>query len=147
MPTGRGAVDRYLTTVLMTDIVGSTEHAAEMGDSDWRELIVQHHTIVRASLKRHGGREIDTAGDGFFATFDAPAAAVRCALEIARDVRALGIEVRAGLHTGEVEQAGPKVAGITVPIAARIMAAGAAGEVLVSATVRDLSAGSGVEFE
>jgi peptide/nickel transport system substrate-binding protein len=130
----------------MTDIVGSTEHAAEVGDSGWRELVQQHHALVRASLRRHGGREIDTAGDGFFAVFDAPAAAVDCALEIAQVVRGLGIEIRAGVHVGEVEQMAGKVGGIAVPIASRIMSAAGASEVLVSATARDLATGSGLTF-
>ena len=143
----RGAPERFLTTVLMTDIVASTEHAAELGDSGWRELVQSHHGLVRAALRRHGGREIDTAGDGFFATFDAPAAAVRCALEIVERVRELGIDIRAGVHVGEVEQVGGKVAGITVPIASRIMAMAPPGVVLVSATVRDLATGSGLRFE
>ncbi|MEO6349889.1 MAG: ABC transporter substrate-binding protein [Candidatus Limnocylindrales bacterium] len=131
----------------MTDIVASTEHAAELGDSAWRSLVQRHHALVRAALRRNGGREIDTAGDGFFATFDAPAAAVRCALEVVTSVEQLGIEVRAGLHVGEVERVGAKVGGIAVPIAARIMAAAGPGEVLVSSTVRDLAAGSGLVFE
>jgi YVTN family beta-propeller protein len=146
--TGKKAgPERFLTTVLMTDIVGSTEHAAELGDSAWRELVQQHHSEVRASLRRHGGREIDTAGDGFFATFDAPATAVQCALELVERVRDLGIDIRAGVHVGEVEQVGSKVAGITVPIASRIMAAANPGEVLASSTVRELAAGSGLRFE
>jgi peptide/nickel transport system substrate-binding protein len=131
----------------MTDIVGSTEHAAELGDSGWRELVQLHHAVIRAALRRHGGREIDTAGDGFFAIFDAPAAAVTCALDAAQEVGKLGIEIRAGVHVGEVEQVGGKVAGITVPIASRIMAGAEPGEVLVSSTVRDLAAGSGLTFE
>lgn len=131
----------------MTDIVGSTEQAADLGDSAWRNLVQVHHRIVRAALRRNGGREIDTAGDGFFATFDAPAAAVECALEIVERVRELGIEIRAGVHVGEVEQVGGKVAGITVPIASRIMAGAVPGEVLVSATVHDLAAGSGIRFD
>ena len=122
MTAGRGSAQRFLTTVLMTDIVGSTEHASELGDSGWRDLIQQHHALVRRALRAHGGKEVDTAGDGFFATFDAPAEAVACGLEIAVTVRVLGVEIRAGAHTGEVEQVGPKVGGITVPIAARIMA-------------------------
>jgi peptide/nickel transport system substrate-binding protein len=143
----RGGSERYLTTVVMTDIVGSTEHAAELGDGAWRELVQMHHNLVRTALRRHGGREVDTAGDGFFAIFDAPAAAVDCALEIASRVRELGVDVRAGVHTGEVEKIGSKVGGITVPIASRIMSAAAAGEVLVSSTVRDLSAGADLRFE
>jgi YVTN family beta-propeller protein len=143
----RGASERFLTTVLMTDIVGSTDHAAELGDSPWRELVQVHHARVRAALRRHAGREIDTAGDGFFAVFDAPAAAVRCALEIVDEMGRLGLEIRAGVHVGEVEQIGPKVGGITVPIASRIMASAEPGAVLVSSTVRDLAAGSGLAFE
>ena len=139
--------ERFLTTVLMTDIVESTQHAAELGDSAWRELVKLHHGLVRAALRRNGGREIDTAGDGFFAVFDAPAAAVECALQICREVRGLGIEIRAGAHVGEVEQVGRKVAGITVPIASRIMSLAGPGEVLVSATVRDLAAGARLRFE
>ncbi|MEX0630728.1 MAG: ABC transporter substrate-binding protein [Chloroflexota bacterium] len=131
----------------MTDIVGSTEHAAELGDQGWRELVEVHHSAIRAALRTYRGREIDTAGDGFFAIFDAPAAAVECVLAAARQVRELGIEIRAGVHVGEVEQAGDKVTGIAVPIASRIMALAGPGEVLVSATVRDLAAGSGLFFE
>ncbi len=142
-----GARDRFLTTVLMTDIVGSTEHAAELGDAGWRDLIGMHHAIVRGALRQFGGREMDTAGDGFFAIFDAPAAAADCALKITDDVRALGLEVRAGLHVGEVEQMAGKVGGISVVVAARIVAAAGPGEVLVSSTVRDLAAGSGLRFE
>ena len=146
MPDGPVARKRFLSTVLMTDIVSSTEHAAELGDSGWRDLVQMHHALVRAALKRHGGREMDTAGDGFFAVFDAPAAAVDCALEVANGVRKLGIEIRAGVHVGEVEQIAGKVGGISVPIAARIMSAAGAGEVLVSATVRELAAGAGLIF-
>jgi YVTN family beta-propeller protein len=141
------ASERFLTTVLMTDIVGSTDHAAELGDSAWRELVQQHHAVIRRALRRHGGREIDTAGDGFFVVFDAPAAAVRCALEIADEVDRLGIELRAGLHVGEVEQIGRKVGGISVVIASRVMSVAAPGEVLVSSTVRDLATGSGLTFD
>ncbi len=147
MPENGVVRRRYLSTVLMTDIVGSTEHAAELGDSGWRDLVQQHHAVVRASLRRHGGREIDTAGDGFFAVFDAPAAAIDCALDVAEAVRKLGIEIRAGVHVGEVEQIAGKVGGIAVVIASRIMSAAGAGEVLVSATARDLAAGSGLTFE
>ncbi len=146
MPGTRRSVDRYLTTVLMTDIVDSTGHAAELGDSAWRELVAQHHRLVRAALRRHAGKELDTAGDGFFAVFDAPAEAIAAALEIVDAVAELGIEIRAGIHTGEVEQAGPKVAGITVPIASRIMALAQPSQVLVSATVRELAAGSTLHF-
>ena len=146
MPDGSRARKRFLSTVLMTDIVGSTELAAELGDTGWRDLVHMHHALVRAALRRHGGREIDTAGDGFFSVFDAPAAAVDCALEVASEVRKLGIEIRAGVHVGEVEEIAGKVGGISVPIAARIMSAAGAGEVLVSATVRELAAGSGLIF-
>ena len=146
MPGTKRATERYLTTVLMTDIVDSTGHAAELGDTAWRELVGQHHRIVRASLRSHDGNELDTAGDGFFAIFDAPASAIAAALAIADQVRTLGIEIRAGIHTGEVEQAGPKVSGITVPIASRIMALAAPSQVLVSATVRDLAAGASLTF-
>jgi YVTN family beta-propeller protein len=131
----------------MTDIVGSTEHAAELGDQGWRDLVQLHHAAIRGALRRYRGREIDTAGDGFFTIFDAPAAAVECVLQAAQQVRDLGIEIRAGVHVGEVEHAGAKVTGIAVPIASRIMALAGPGEVLVSATVRDLAAGSGLSFE
>jgi len=146
MPSGERAIDRFLTTVVMTDIVGSTEHAAELGDHAWRELLQLHHATIRAALRRYHGREIDTAGDGFFAIFDAPAAAIECVLEAGRQVHELGIDIRAGIHVGEVEQTGAKVAGIAVPIASRIMALAGPSEVLVSSTVRDLVAGSGLTF-
>jgi YVTN family beta-propeller protein len=146
--TGPRGPARFLTTVLFTDIVGSTEHAAELGDRAFHELIQLHHGIVRSALRRNGGREVDTAGDGFFAVFDAPAAAVDCALEVAIAVREqLGIEIRAGLHVGEVEQRGAKVGGIAVHIGSRIMSAAGASEVLVSGTVRDLTTGAGLTFE
>jgi peptide/nickel transport system substrate-binding protein len=146
MAASKRPIERFLTTVLMTDIVGSTEHAAELGDTDWRELVGQHHRMVRAALKRHRGREIDTAGDGFFAIFDAPADAIACALDVAREVAALGIEIRAGIHTGEVEQSGAKVAGITVPIASRAMSLSEPSQVLVTSTVRDLATGASLVF-
>jgi len=139
--------DRVLATVLFTDIVGSTEWAAKLGDRRWRNLLEAHHQLVRAELTRWRGREIDTTGDGFFATFDGPARAIRCALAIATAVRGLGIEVRAGLHTGEVELMGDQVGGIAVHIGARVMSFAGAGEVIVSSTVKDLVAGSGVEFD
>jgi YVTN family beta-propeller protein len=139
--------ERFLTAVLFTDIVGSTEVAAELGDRGWRELVQEHHRLVRAALQRHHGREVDTAGDGFFAIFDAPAEAAECALDAAEAVQALGIQIRAGIHVGEVEQMGAKVGGIAVPTAARIMAAAGGSEVLASGTVRDLAAGSGLYFE
>jgi len=139
--------DRALATVLFTDIVGSTEKAAELGDSSWRALLERHHATVRAMLARYRGREVDTAGDGFFATFDGPARAVRCAMAIAAAVRPLGIEIRAGLHTGEVELVGDKVGGIAVHTGARVMSMAGPGEVIVSSTVKDLVAGSGLVFE
>lgn len=140
-------VDRVLATVLFTDLVGSTERAAELGDRRWRDLVEQHHAAVRRELGRFDGREVDTAGDGFFATFDGPARAIRCAQAIIEAVRPLGLDVRAGLHTGEVEVVDGKVAGIAVNIGARVAARADTGEVLVSSTVKDLVAGSGIEFD
>lgn len=148
--TGRregGSPNRVLATVLFTDLVGSTEQAVELGDRRWRNLIEQHHAAVRRELGRFDGHEVDTAGDGFFATFDGPARAIRCAQAIVDAVRPLGLQVRAGLHTGEVELADGKVAGIAVNIGARVAGRASAGEVLVSGTVCDLVAGSGLEFE
>jgi class 3 adenylate cyclase len=139
--------DRVLATVLFTDIVGSTEKMSELGDAGWRELLERHHALVRGQLARGRGREVDTAGDGFFAAFDGPARAVRCAKAIVEDVRELGIDVRSGLHTGECELVDGKVTGIAVHTGARVAAHAGAGEVLVSSTVRDLVAGSGLEFE
>ncbi|MEP7040530.1 MAG: ABC transporter substrate-binding protein [Chloroflexota bacterium] len=147
MPGRETSPERFLTTVVMTDIVGSTEHAAELGDNAWREFLQQHHALIRTELRRHGGREMDTAGDGFFVIFDAPAQAVGCVLAMAKAVRGLGIEIRAGVHVGEVQQMAGKVTGIAVVIASRIMAGGGGGDVLVSSTVRDLVAGSGLTFE
>jgi class 3 adenylate cyclase len=140
-------LQRFLATVLFTDIVGSTEKAAELGDRRWRETVEAHHARVRGQLARYRGTEIDTAGDGFFASFDGPARAIRCAQAIAVSVRDIGIEVRAGLHTGEVEQIGEKVGGLAVNIGARVATKAGPSEVLVSSTVKDLSAGSGVAFE
>jgi pimeloyl-ACP methyl ester carboxylesterase len=139
--------DRVLAAVLFTDIVGSTRQAAELGDRRWRGLLDQHHAAVRRELERFHGTEIDTAGDGFLATFDGPARAVRCAGAIRGALRSLGIEVRAGVHAGEVEVVGAGVAGIAVQTGARVAEQAGAGEVLVSATVRDLVAGSGLKFE
>jgi class 3 adenylate cyclase len=136
-----------LATVLFTDIVGSTERAAKLGDAAWRQVLEQHDELIRGELRRFRGREIDTAGDGFLATFDGPARAIRSACAIARAARQLGVEVRAGLHTGEVESRGEGVAGIAVHIAARVAAAAGASEVLVSRTVKDLVAGSGIDLE
>lgn len=138
--------DRVLATVLFTDIVGSTAKLAELGDRRWRELLAEHHTRVRRQLARFRGRELDTAGDGFFAAFDGPARAIRCAYAIINSVRDLGLEVRAGLHTGECEQLDGKVGGIAVHIGARVAAEARAGEVVVSRTVKDLVAGSGIDF-
>jgi class 3 adenylate cyclase/streptogramin lyase len=140
------ASERRLLTVLFTDIVGSTDLAVEMGDARWRELVARHHGLVRGALKRFGGREIDTAGDGFFATFDRPAQAIRCAAAIVETVRRLGIEIRAGLHLGEVEVAGKNVGGVAVHTGARVLAAANPGEVLVTATLRELVSGSGLAF-
>jgi pimeloyl-ACP methyl ester carboxylesterase len=139
--------DRVLATVMFADIAGSTERAAAVGDRVWRGQLQQFYGLVRNQLERHRGREIDTAGDGYFATFDGPARGVRCAQAITRDVRRLGLDVRAGLHTGEVEVLGEKVSGIAVHIGARIAARAAPGEVIVSNTVKDLVAGSGLRFE
>jgi len=138
--------DRVLATVLFTDIAGATEHAERLGDRAWRDLLERHHSRVRQELARFRGREIDTSGDGFFATFHGPARGVRCALAIRDAVRSLGIEIRAGLHTGECELLGDKVAGIAVHIGARVMGIGNGGEVLVSRTVKDLVVGSGLDF-
>jgi class 3 adenylate cyclase len=138
--------DRMLATILFTDLVGSTVRATELGDRRWRDLLEQHHAALRHELHRFDGRELDTAGDGFFATFDGPARAIRCALSIVDAVAPLGLDVRAGVHTGEVELLDGKVAGIAVNIGARVAARANAGEVLVSGTVRDLVAGSGIEF-
>ena len=138
--------DRVLATVMFTDIVGSTEMVSELGDRSWRDLLQQHHALVRRQLARFSGREIDTAGDGFFASFDGPARAIRCARAINDAVRPLGIDVRAGLHTGECEVVDGKVGGIAVHIGARVAAQAAPGEVLVSSTVKDIVAGSGIDF-
>jgi class 3 adenylate cyclase len=143
----RMAFDRVLATVLFTDIVGSADKASSLGDRGWKELLEKHHGLVRGLLGRFGGREVDTAGDGFFATFDGPARAIRCATAIADSVQRFGLEVRTGIHTGEVETIAGKVGGIAVMIGARIAGIAAASEVLVSATVKDLVAGSGLSFE
>jgi DNA-binding SARP family transcriptional activator/pimeloyl-ACP methyl ester carboxylesterase len=141
------ATDRVLATLLFTDIVGSTAKAAELGDRRWQALLARHREVVRARLARFRGREVDTTGDGLFATFDGPARAVRCAASIVEAVRELGLEVRAGVHTGEIQQVGAEARGIAVHIAARIMDAARPGEVLVSGTVKDIVAGSGIAFE
>ena len=139
--------DRVLATVLFTDIVGSTARSAELGDAAWRDLLRDHHSRIRRELSRFRGREIDTAGDGFFATFDGPARAIRCACAARESVRDLGLEIRAGLHAGECELLDDKVTGIAVSLGARVASQAAPGEILVSSTVRDLVAGSGIEFE
>jgi class 3 adenylate cyclase len=139
--------ETMLATVLFTDIVGSTVLAAELGDRRWRELLERHNEVVRAQLANFGGREIDTAGDGFFATFDGPARAIRCACAITDAMRELGVELRAGLHTGECELVDGKVGGIAVHIGARLVSVAEPGEVLVSSTVKDLVAGSRIEFK
>jgi class 3 adenylate cyclase len=139
--------DTVLATVLFTDLVGSTTRAAELGDREWRSLLERHNEVVRIELARFRGVEIDTAGDGFFASFDGPARAIACAREIVERVPVLGLDVRAGIHTGECERVGEKLAGLAVNVGARVSAAAGAGEVLVSATVKDLVAGSGIEFE
>jgi pimeloyl-ACP methyl ester carboxylesterase len=139
-------LDRILATVMFTDIIGSTEQAVELGDHKWRDLLEQHHSLVRGELNRFRGQEIDTAGDGFFATFDGPARGIRCACAIRDSILNLGINIRAGLHTGECEVMGDKVGGIAVHIGARVMEKAGPGEVLVSNTVKDLVAGSGLQF-
>lgn len=139
--------DRVLATLLFTDIVGSDAKATDLGDRAWSDLLARHHRLARAQIARFRGREVDTVGDGLFATFDGPARAVRCASAIAASVRSLGIEVRAGVHTGEIERSDTSASGPAADIAARVAAAAIPGEVLVSSTVKDIVAGSGIEFE
>jgi pimeloyl-ACP methyl ester carboxylesterase len=139
--------ERALATILFTDIADSTRRATELGDVRWRDLLQRHHEAVRRELARFRGRELDTAGDGFFASFDGPARALRCAAAAVEAVRTLGVEIRAGVHTGECERIGDKLGGIAVHIGARVAAAARPGEVLVSSTVKDLVAGSGIAFE
>jgi len=139
--------ERVLATVLFTDIANATPRAIELGDRAWRELLEKHHEAVRSQLAHFRGKEMDTAGDGFFATFDGPARAISSACAIRESVRELGLEVRAGLHTGECELIDGQVGGIAVHIGARIAALAGPGEVLVSSTVKDLVAGSGIEFQ
>lgn len=139
--------DRVLATVVFTDIVGATEKAAALGDRRWRDLLLEHHSVVRAQLNRFRGREIDTAGDGFLAAFDGPARAVRCASALMQELRPFGLEIRAGVHTGECEMIGDKLGGIAVHIGARVVALAGPSEVLVSSTVKDLVAGSGIAFQ
>jgi class 3 adenylate cyclase len=131
---------------MFSDIVSSTERAAGMGDRRWRDELDRHDELVRAQLRAHGGREIKTTGDGFLALFDGPARAIRCAVAIREGLRAVGVDVRIGLHSGEVELRGDDVGGIAVNIGARVAAIGSGGDVVVSSTVRDLVTGSGIEF-
>jgi class 3 adenylate cyclase len=138
--------DRVLATVLFTDIVDSTRKAVELGDRQWRDLLERHHAIIRAHLGRFRGREIDTAGDGFLATFDGPARAVNAATAITSDLKKLGVNIRAGVHTGECETMGEKLSGVAIHVGARVASLAAPGEVLVSSTVKDLVAGSGLRF-
>jgi class 3 adenylate cyclase len=144
---GTAVADRILATVLFTDIVGSTEKATELGDQRWRHLLDDHNAMIRRNLARFRGHEVKTTGDGFLATFDGPARGVRCACAIAEEIKSLGIDVRAGLHTGECEVMDDDVGGIAVHIGARVAALAGAGEVLVSSTVKDLVAGSGLRFD
>jgi class 3 adenylate cyclase len=138
----REAPRRVLATILSTDIVGSTEHLSRVGDREWRAILQRYHEITRSELERNDGREIDTAGDGFLTSFEQPGSAIRCAIAVAEAVREMGIEVRAGIHTGECEQIDDKLAGIAVHVAARVASQAQPGEVLVSQMVRDLVAGS-----
>jgi class 3 adenylate cyclase len=140
-------LDRVLATVMFTDIVGSTGKAAELGDARWKEQLQRHHTTVRALLSRYRGFEVDTAGDGFFATFDGPARGIRCAKAIVEAMRPLGLSVRVGVHTGEVQTIDRKIGGMAVLVGARVGALAGPGEVLATSTVRDLTAGSGLVFE
>jgi class 3 adenylate cyclase len=138
--------DRVLATVLFTDIVGSTKRAEAIGDRAWHDLLDRHNEIVRREILRHRGREVKTTGDGFLITFDGPARSIRCSLAISEAVEDLGLQVRAGLHTGEVEMTDNDLSGIAVHIASRIAATAQPGQVLVSSTVRDLVAGSNIRF-
>jgi len=142
----QGDLVREIRTVLFTDIVGSTERAAQVGDRAWRELLAKHHAVVRGAIERFGGCEVDTAGDGFFVTFDSPARAVTCGAAIIKDVAALGITLRAGIHTGECEVFSNRLSGIAVHVGARISALASPGTLLASSTVKDLMVGSGIQF-
>jgi class 3 adenylate cyclase len=143
----RAEPDRALLTVMFTDIVGSTDRAVDLGDRRWRDLLDTHQVVVRRESARHRGNEVNTTGDGFLATFDGPARAIRCAVRIREELRQLGIEVRVGLHTGECELLGDDIGGVAVHIGARVEARAMPGEVLVSSTVKDLVVGSGLQFE
>jgi class 3 adenylate cyclase len=140
-------IDRVLATVMFTDIVGSTERASQLGDKRWRELLELHEELTRAELERHNGREVNTTGDGFLATFDGPARGIRCARAVAKRTGELGLPIRAGLHTGECEVRNADIGGIAVHIGARVMAQAEPSEVLVSRTVKDLTVGSDIAFE
>ena len=146
-PPAEQSLERILTTVLFTDIIASTERASELGDRRWRELLAEHYRLVRELLERFRGREVTTTGDGFLARFDGPARAIRCGLALIERLSEAGIPIRAGIHTGECEIMGEDLAGIAVHIGARIAALGESGELLVSSTVKDLVAGSGIDFE
>jgi class 3 adenylate cyclase len=139
--------DTVLATLLFTDLVGSTRRAAELGDRAWRALLEEHRRVVRRELARYRGAELDTAGDGFFAAFDGPARAIACGRAVVETTRELGLELRAGVHTGECERSDGKLAGLAVHVGARVLAAAGAGDVVVSGTVRDLVAGSPFEFD
>ena len=141
------SADRILSTVLFTDIVGSTQRLAELGDARWADLLAQHDDLARREIERHRGRYIVSTGDGLLATFDGPARAVRCAQALSAAAGELGLQIRAGCHTGEIELAGDNIRGLAVHISARVSALARAGEILVSSTVKDLTAGSGLEFE
>src|SRR5213080_2182806 len=147
MPLRTRQAERFVATVLFTDIVGSTETAARLGDHGWAKVVREYHDVARREVRRHRGREIDTAGDGFFAAFDTPAEGVRAAEAIIAAMWDRGIPIRAGLHTGECERIGPKVGGLAVHIGARVASLADGGEILVTGTVRDLAAGSGLTFE
>jgi class 3 adenylate cyclase len=140
------SVDSVLATILFTDIVGSTNRQSAMGDAAWKRLLARHNEVVRAALRRWAGTERETTGDGFFATFEGPARAIRCATEVAAAVRPLGIEIRAGVHIGECDLIGGKLTGVAISTGARIMAMAGASQVLVSQTVKDLAAGSGFSY-
>lgn len=142
----RSPANRVLLTVLFTDLVGSTERAGQEGDANWRNVLEDHHAIVRRQIELHTGREVKTTGDGFLATFDSPSRAVQCARAIKTGLAKLGLEIRAGVHTGECELIGADVAGLAVHVASRVQSSAEPGEILVSNTVRDLAAGSGLDF-
>jgi class 3 adenylate cyclase len=144
---GTHAAQRLLKTILFTDIVGSTDRAAALGDRRWRELVAEHDAVVRRALRTHDGHEVKTLGDGFLATFDGPARAIRCAQEVRDRLDELGLAIRAGIHTGEIEVMGEEVAGMAVNIGARVGALAGPGEVLVSSTVRELTVGSGIDVD